>query len=242
MVTQVSVKEQIKMLVELQKLYFDIYSYKRDLTEKPAKIDELKAQFEQKKAALKQFEEKLKGIQVNQKSYELDLKQKEDLIIKADQATSLLRTNKEYQAKLYEIESLKADKSIIEEKILLLFDEIEDVRKKIEHEKMIVAQEEKQYLQQKQAVDHEMAVLQDRMKVLESQRNQLIPAVHPDYLRRYDRILQNKDGLAIVPVKNHACGGCFMNVTEQLLNQMKMHEQIISCDMCARILYSEDDL
>ena len=84
--------------------------------------------------------------------------------------------------------------------------------------------------------------MKDRISVLESQRNQLTPSVHPDYLRRYDKILQNKDGLAIVPIKNHACGGCFMNVTEQLLNQIKMHEQIASCDMCARMLYLEEDL
>ncbi len=242
MVTSVSIKEQIKKLVELQKLDFDIYSLKRDLEEKPARIEELKDQFEQKKATLKQYEEKLKGLQVNQKSYELDLKQKEDLIVKADQSLGMLKTNKEYQARLYEMESFKADQSIIEEKLLLLFDEVEAARKKIEQEKTVVIQEEKKYQQEKKIVDDEIAVIKDRVHVLESQRNQLAPGVHPDYLRRYEKILQNKDGLAIVAIKNHACGGCYMNVTEQLLNEIKMHEQVVSCDQCARMLYLEDGL
>ena len=242
MVTSVSIKEQLKKLVELQKLDFDIYALKRDLEEKPARVDELKAQFETKKVTLKQLEEKLKGIQVDQKNFELDLKQKEDLITKADQSLGLLKSNKEYQARLYEIESFKADKSIIEEKLLLLFDDVENVRKKYEQEKIVVAQEERKYLEQKKQVDDEIAVIKDRVRVLESQRNQLVPGVHPDYLQRYDKILHNKDGLAIVPIKNHACGGCYMNVTEQVVNTIKMHDKIVYCDMCARMLYLEDEL
>lgn len=242
MVTSVSIKEQIKKLVELQKSDVDIYAFKRELEDKPARIVELKEKFEQKKAHLKELENKLKTIQVDQKNYELDLKQKEDLIVKGDQSLALLKTNKEYQAKLYEIENFKADQSIIEEKLLLLFDDVEDVRKKIEHEKVLVAQEEKQYLQEKKSVDDEIDVIKDRIVVLESQRNRLIPGVHPDYLKRYEKILKNKEGLAIVPIKNHACGGCFMNVTEQLVNEMRMHEQIVSCNMCARMLYLEEDI
>lgn len=242
MVTSISIKEQIKRLVELQKSDVDIYAFKRELEEKPARIQDLKDKFEQKKGTLKQLEEKLKLFQVDQKNHELDLKQKEDLIAKADQSLGLLKSNKEYQAKLYEIENYKADKSITEEKLLLLFDDIEDIRKKIELEKANVAQEEKAYLSEKKTVDDEIAVIDDRIKVLESQRNQLTPGVHPELLRRYEKILQNKDGLAIVPIKNHACGGCFMNVTEQVLNQIKMFEQIVSCDMCARMLYLEETL
>lgn len=242
MVTSISIKEQIKKLVELQKSDVDIYAFKRELEEKPARIQDLKDAFEQKKGTLKQLEEQLKVFQVELKNHELDLKQKEDLIAKADQSLGLLKSNKEYQAKIYEIENYKADKSITEEKLLLLFDEIEEVRKKIEVEKTNVAKEENAYLSEKRIVDDEIAVIHDRIKVLESQRNQLTPGVHPEYLKRYEKILQNKDGVAIVPVKNHACGGCFMNVTEQLVNQIKMFEQIVSCDMCARMLYLEEAL
>jgi hypothetical protein len=45
-----------------------------------------------------------------------------------------------------------------------------------------------------------------------------------------------------VPVKAHACGGCFMNVPEQTINEIRMHDKIVSCEMCARILYTEEDL
>jgi hypothetical protein len=80
------------------------------------------------------------------------------------------------------------------------------------------------------------------LKVKESQRARIAPEVRPDYLSRYERVLKNKDGLGIVKVVDHACGGCFMHLTEQVLNELKKYEQIISCDQCARILYLVDDL
>ena len=85
-------------------------------------------------------------------------------------------------------------------------------------------------------------MLGDQLKVKESQRSRIAPEVRPDHLSRYERILQNKDGMGIVKVVDHSCGGCFMHLTEQVQNELKKYEQIITCDMCARILYLEDDL
>ena len=70
----------------------------------------------------------------------------------------------------------------------------------------------------------------------------IAPEVRPDCLSRYERVLKNKDGLGIVKVVDHACGGCFMHLTEQVMNELKKYEQIIACDQCARILYLADDL
>jgi hypothetical protein len=141
-----------------------------------------------------------------------------------------------------EIENLKADKSLVEEKILLGFDEVDAARKVLESEKAQVAQYEKEFNAKKKQVDDDMAVIEDRLKVKESQRARIAPEVRPDYLSRYERVLKNKDGLGIVKVVDHACGGCFMHLTEQVLNELKKYEQIISCDQCARILYLVDDL
>ena len=169
---------------------------------------------------------------------ELDLKAKEEGIAKADASLSLLKTNKEYQARLLEIENMKADKSLVEEKILLGYDEVDAARKALEAEKATVIQYEKEFNAKKKQVDDDVAVINDQLKVKESQRARIAPEVRPDYLSRYERVLKNKDGLGIVKVVDHACGGCFMHLTEQVLNELKKYEQIISCDQCARILIS----
>jgi uncharacterized protein len=237
-----NLKDQIRKLVELQVMDEEIFRFKRDLREKPAQIEALKVEFESKKVKLKDLDEKLKGIQIVMKGLELDLKTKEEGIARADSSLSLLKTNKEYQARLLEIENMKADKSIIEEKILLGFDEVDAAKKALEAEKSEVAQYEKEFNVRKKQVDDDVAVYADQLKVKESQRSRITPGVRPDYLSRYERILNNKDGLGIVKVVDHTCGGCFMHLTEQVLNELKKYEQIITCDVCARILYLADEL
>jgi len=237
-----NLKDQIRKLVDLQVMDEEIFRFKRELREKPAQLEELKAEFESQKVKLKGLEDKLKAVQVVQKELELDLKVKEEGIAKADGSLSLLKTNKEYQARLLEIENLKADRSIVEEKILLGYDEVDGARKALEAEKAIVAQYEREFNAKQKQVSDDVAVINDQMKVKESQRARIAPEVRPDYLSRYERILKNKDGLGIVKVVNQSCGGCFMHITEQLLNELKKFEQIIACDQCARILYLADEL
>ncbi len=240
--TTISVKDQIKRLVELQAMDVEVYRFKVQLREKPAEIEALDAGFEAKKAGLKQREEELKAIQLAQKNNEGELKVKEEAIVKADGQLLQLKTNKEYQIKLLEIESIKADKSLIEEKILLGFDQVEAARKAVEAERALVASYEKEFAVRKKKIEDDIAIAQDQMKVKQSQRGRLTPDVRPDLLARYERILENKEGLAIVPVVDNACGGCFMHLTEQRINEIKRSDQIVTCDMCARIVYLPDDL
>ncbi len=242
MTATTTLKDQLRRLVEIQAIDVHIYAMKLTLRERPAEIEALRQECEAKKSTLKKLEDKLKGIQVQQKDLDNDLKTKEAGIAKMEASLALLKTNKEYQARLIEIESLNADKSQIEEKILMGFDEVEAARQAVEAERAVVAQYDKDFQAKKKQGEYEMAIMQDQLKVKESQRGRLTPDVRPDILGRYDRIVQNKEGVAIVAIKDQACGGCYMHVTEQKLNTLKICDQMVYCDQCARILYLADEL
>jgi len=241
-VAQISIRDQIRRLIDLQKIDSDIYGLKEELTRKPILIGELKEKFEKNKAHLNELEEKLKKILLGRKSLELELKGKEDEHLKANTQLSQIKTNKEYQAKIAEMEHIRADQSILEEKILIAYDEADAVGREIEKERGVVAQEEKRYLAQKNEMEDQMTLAQDRIKVLESQRKQILPDIDPHCLNRYERVLMHKSGLAIARLQGNSCGGCFMNVTQQQINTIRMHDQLVECEMCQRILYIEDDL
>ena len=239
---QATILDQIRTLVELQRLDEEIYHYRKELKEKPAYLSAINAQFETKKTGLKNLEEKLKHLVVARKSLEVDLQSKEDAISKANAQLSLLKTNKEYTAKMNEIESLKADKSLVEEKILLSYDEADNLSALINKEKSVVEQEEKKYLDQKKQIDNSLKEFEDKIKTLEVQRNRITPDVAKINLERYEKILVNKQGMAIVPVLGNACGGCFMNVPPQVVNDIRTHDRLILCERCARILYLQEEL
>jgi predicted nucleic acid-binding Zn-ribbon protein len=242
-VPEVPVKINLKKLIELQKIDSEIYDFKKELEQKPQQIEEINASFEALKATLKGFEDKLRSIQLDRKDKELSLKIFEDNIIKANSHLSQIKTNKEYTAKLSEIESIKADKSMIEEKILISMDEGDIIVKEIEKERLAVASEEKIFQAKKKEIEDQTKILEDRIKVLDTQRKQYLPDIDRNIMNRYEKVLQHKSGIAIVSVINGAtCGGCFMNVTPQMINAIKMYTSLVECEMCSRILYLEDQL
>ena len=240
--SEVSVKDQIKRLVELQKIDKEIYEHKKNLKEKPEEIVLVKEELERKQSGLQASEGHLKTKQLDRKEKELDLQAKEDDILKHNGQLSQLKTNKEYKAKLTEIESVKADTSIIEEKILILFDEIDNINKNIQKEKEALNEEEKEYLVQKKEVEDMVKELEEKVKVLDNKRKQMLVDISSESLARYERILAGKEGLAMVPIVNGSCSGCYMNVPAQKVNEIQKHDQLIYCESCARILYIEEEL
>jgi len=241
-VVQSSVKDTLKKLVALQMLDAQLFEYRRELRENPAKLYELKAKFDKKKARLQQLETKAKEVELTKKTKELDLKVKDEAIAKADGALMTLKTNKEYQAKLFEIENLKADKSVIENEVLKFMEEVETNAKEIENEKGVVAAEEKAYLAEKEKVDQANAQVQLKVDGLGGERKQATEGIDRETLAIYQRIVENRDGLALVPIVGNACGGCFMNVPPQVVNKIKMYDEIVRCEICARLLYLQEDM
>jgi predicted nucleic acid-binding Zn-ribbon protein len=241
-VVDVTILAQIKKLVALQKIDGQIYTFRKDLENKPALLKHLGQQFETKKVRLNQLEEKYKVMQVSRKTLEVELKSQEDAMVKANAQLSQLKTNKEYQAKLTEIEGFKAIKSQVEEKILMSYDETDAVKAQIDQEKAELAKEEAQYLQAKKEIEATVKEIEEKVRSLTVQRDQFIDGIDRTHLQRYERILANKEGLAIVPLQNGSCGGCFMNVPPQVVNEIKLHEKLIYCEMCARILYLEEEI
>ena len=141
---------------------------------------------------------------------------------------------------LQQIEGIKADASVIEDKILSLFDQVDKAKNEGEKEKQRLKDEEKIFLEQKKKTEDRIKEIEDRLAQLEAQRKQVTPDIAPKILTQYERIMKNREGVGIVGVKNNACQGCNMSVPPQVINLIKMYERIITCEVCNRILYTDE--
>lgn len=238
----ISIKEQIRTLVELQKLDTQILNLNKEKDDKPKELSQLEERFAAGKLNADQIKKETDGLLVKRKEKELELASKEEGIVKAQQKLYSLKTNKEYAAMLKEIEGHKADKSVIEDELLKLFDAIDLKKDELAKEQERLKLEEQKLNNERERINHRLKEIDQELIGLLSKRKQVIVLIKPKILSEYERILENRAGLAIVSVKNETCQGCFMNVTPQAINEIKMHDKIIICQMCARILYLEEDL
>ncbi len=236
----IDLKAQISNLVRLQIIDSEIYALKYEKEAKPQEIKTLEADFEAEKQHLAGLEKDSLDLQKQRKEKELELAGKEENARKLQTQLYSLKTNKEYQTMLQQIQDVKADTSVIEDKILELFDKLDKIKSGIEQEKQKLKEQEQVFNEKKTKIEDRIKEIDDRLTQLETQRKEAIADIESKILSQYERILHNRDGLAIVNVRNDSCGGCNMFVPPQVINLIKMYERIITCEICNRILYIEE--
>ena len=236
-----NLKSQINSLAELQKIDSEIYMLKEEKAAKPQELKVLEDSFEEKKKNVADAEKKSLDLQKQKKDRELELSSKEESAKKLQTQLYSLKTNKEYQAMLLQIEKTKADASVVEDQTLAILDQIDKVKLEVQEEKKKLQEEEKKFQGEKKKVEYRVKEIDDRLAQLDAQRKQVMPNIAPKILSQYERILKNRDGLAMAAVENNSCAGCNMLVPPQVINLIRMYERLITCEICNRILYIKED-
>ena len=236
----VDLKTQIIGLVKLQGLDSEIYALKNEKEIKPLEIKAIEVSFETKKQSLALLEKNSLDLLKQRKEKELELATNAEAVKKLQGQLYSLKTNKEFQTMLQQIADTKADGSVIEEKILISFEDSDKIKAQIDQENLKLKEEEKIVLEQKKSVELRIKEIDGRLSQLDAQRKQITPEVDHRMLSEYERILSSRDGLAIVAVKNNSCAGCHMLVPPQVINLIKMYEHVVTCEVCNRIFYIQE--
>lgn len=232
--------EQIKLLVELQGLDSRIFRLEDELEQIPRTINDMEGRFQEKTVNLKALEDGVKNLQVKRKQREGDLQAKEDAVKKFQSQMYQVKTNKEYSAFQDEISRARADGSLIEEDIIKIFDQVDIENKKIAEEKEFLKKEEVYLAQEKKRLGEDGARIKGELETLKAQRMSLAAKVDAQVLPKYERIILSKDRLAVVPVANDSCQGCFRIMPPQVINEIRIKDALVVCENCARILYIEE--
>lgn len=231
------VHENLEILKKVQELDREIYTVRQELDSFPDQTRRLTEALEQEKNHLKSLEEKLKGIQLRQKQKEGELSEKETLIRKYDTQLTQVKTNKEYTALQKEIDALRADNSMIEDSILVIFDEIEKVQAEFRQERERLAQVEQESVVKKKELEQRAGTLKGGLEELIRKRAEVIGQVTPEAKELYEKIIAKKESVALVPVAGEVCGACRIQIRPQLLEELALKHSLVVCENCSRILY-----
>ena len=235
--TGTNLRAQLSSLIKLQEIDTEIYRLSFEKSSKPVEVKALEDSFESKKAYMAELEKKSLDFAKQKKDKELELGSKEESTLKLQGQLYSLKTNKEYQTMLQQIQDSKADSSIIEDRILEILEEMDKLKVRVDEERLKIKDEERLFLSEKNKVEIRIKEIEERLSQLEAQRKLAVVNIEPKILSQYERILASRDGLAIVTVKGNSCGGCNMFVPPQVINLIKMYERIITCETCNRMLY-----
>lgn len=232
-------QEQIRMLVELQKVDAVIGEMKRKREETPRHLSELKAGLDDMKADLEKYEADLEELKRDRRTKEGLLQMEIERVHKSEGRLKDIKTQKEYQALLKEVEQGKKLNASREEDILRLTADIEE-REKVASEKAeAIRIKDEEYAKEKELLEGELAKIDAEFDGERRRWEEISKGVKPNVLKMYQRVSERRTSTSVVPVKNGACTGCHMGMPPQLYNQVQKGNEMIQCPNCHRILYWE---
>jgi uncharacterized protein len=233
----------LQTLLVLQRLDLQIENCKARELEIPKQKEKFDLQKRRLVAELEERERTFKALQVEQRECESENELKQVQIDKYQQQLFAIKKNEEYQALLHEIDGIRKQILLKEERIIALMVEIDDTRSRLDADRKRVKSEQESIDRQCAKIDAELNdAIQDR-KRLETQRGPLSQSVNSDLLARYERVRQSKKtGPAVVELNGQVCSGCHMYVLPQMANEVLAGKKFHACNHCGRLLYHKDNV
>jgi predicted nucleic acid-binding Zn-ribbon protein len=234
-------KAQLELLWELQKIDLDLKGIKEEKDRYPKEMKKLDERQKIEKERIQKEKEKIESLEKTRRQKEGDLNLEQEKIKKAEGRMSEVKTNKEYQAMLSEIDAIKEANSRIEEEILQVMDEIDELKKDLSKREKEVGvtvekiEAERGKLKEKMAYDDQIWNEQlERREVLSKQ-------IESKLFKLYNTLKEKRQGVGVVNAKNETCQGCFVNVPPQMFIEVQKNNALIRCPNCNRILYWDGD-
>lgn len=191
--------------------------------------------------ALHQTTGEMEGLVKARRAHEKDLEAHEAQTEKMRSRLSDLKTNKEYQAHLFEIELANKKRGDFEEKILLCMEQIDQLQRRLVEMQTQVKALESGFAREKAALDQQDRALAEELAELEAQQREAAAGVEKALLDRYSQIKASRKDQALAAVRDGMCAGCRLQIPPQLIAQVKRSEDLHVCPYCRRMLYWEGE-
>ena len=234
-------EEQIVTLVKLQKIDTEAQKLQSFLKEIPVRIGVLDERLEKFVRSVEEDENVISELNKKYRTYESDAQINLGKILKSQEKLRSVKTNKEYQSSLKEIEDIKLKNSKIEDEMLEFLEQIERAEKDLNERKQRYSQIVDDTNQEKDSIKRNTEQCKQKLAQLESDRNVVTDALDSTIFDIFYRVkAKQSDGVAIAEVKDAVCQGCNLNIPPQMYIDLQHRNSLKNCPSCERIIYWED--
>lgn len=230
-------KREIANLLKVQEVDVRIYSLEKEKELLPQELNAFKTKVQDLESKQKTKQEENKKLQVARKDLEIELETKQENVKKCEIQLFQVKTNEEYKAMQKQINDLKFECSLLEDKVLEKMEEIDKANAELKELEGVLANAKQVLAEEEKKASNKIEAISSDIQKTQLERDALAKEISPDFLKKYELIFHNKQGAALVSIENKACQGCHMALPPNVINEVKRGTQLIICDNCARILY-----
>jgi predicted nucleic acid-binding Zn-ribbon protein len=234
-------QKDLSLLLDLQEIDDHIGELERSKIYLPEMINNLEKEITDLENSIAETETALKESEKEQKSLELDIDSHKQELERFQSHMRVIKTNKEYDALVTEIDAKKREISDNEERVLTLMAQIDEYKEKLTESRSSLKEAEENNSDQLAALKEQESTLQAKIDDKMGMRQNVARDINRQVMGIYERVRKGKGGLVVVPVRKKACGGCFKQIPPQRIQEIRRGDRIFSCESCGRILIWTDE-
>ena len=238
---EISVEDRLRALFSLQLVDSEIDKIKTLRGELPLEVQDLEDEIVGLETRLGNLKEEVATLEKAVAGKHNEITAAETLIKKYDDQQKNVRNNREYDSLSKEIEFQNLEIELCNKKIKEFMYQVEDKKVIINESETLLNDRSVDLDNKKAELDEIISDTQKEEEALLKKSEKTQKIIEDRLLTAYKRIRSNaRNGLAVVPVKRDACGGCFNQIPPQRQLDIKSRRKIIVCEHCGRILVDDE--
>ena len=227
-------------LIELQGIDTKLKDLNDLLGDLPSKVEGLNQQEESIKHSLQSNKNRLKELEVELHKKEVSISQLDGKVESLKDQLFLVTNNKQYDALMREIDHLKDKKSNFENETIELLEEKEKLTQDVESMESDLTGLSDDLSKRRLKLETAISQSADEKSILEKEKQARIDKIDLNIMSVYDKVMDARGGLAVVPIVGSGCGGCGAHIPPQTLTEVRANTGIHRCDICGRFLYNQE--
>ena len=234
-------RDQIDTLVKVQQIEIETGKLKAYLEKVPSRISSLERELEEFIRSVEGDEAEIEEFNKQYRALEADVQLNLSKIQKSQEKLRSVKTNKEYQSSLKEIDGIKAINSKLEDEMLEYLEKIETAEKAIKDRKQHYTEIVDESNREKESIERDAEQRHENLVDLEARRVAVATELGAGILEVFKQVKAKQANLvAIVAVQDAVCQGCNMNIPPQVYNELQRCDSLRYCPSCFRIIYWQD--
>jgi predicted nucleic acid-binding Zn-ribbon protein len=240
-IAEMSVKEKLKALYDLQQVDTDIDKIKILRGELPLEVQDLEDEIEGLETRVGNIEKEVASLQEAISKKNNEIANAQSMIKKYEEQQNKVRNNREYDSLSKEIEFQTLEIELAEKRKKEFSEQVEEKEVHIAAANEVLDERKGDLNNKKAELDEIISDTQKEEEVLDKRRVEIENLIEPRLFTAYGKIRNNaRNGLAVVTVERDACGGCFNKIPPQRQLDIASGKKIIVCEYCGRILVNTD--
>jgi len=231
--------EKLARILKIQSIDIRFDEIGKEKKKIPAELEKQREELELLKKTMEGDRAVLEGLQDDRRKVERELDEVETKYKKSRAKLDEVKSNKEYQAVMKELEDIKALASEKEDLVIKRMEDIELQEAECERNRAALETAQQQYREKEREFEQVSDELDNEADQLAQDKKELSQQFDGDLLTRYTRLRAHLRGRVVVPVRDAVCQGCHINIPPQQYNMLLKGDSTQVCPHCSRIIYWE---